>query len=219
MTEPSALTKTLEARITWLALKRLWQSLSGIQFIRVGLSLALTEIRGGPFRELPPPESTKEVLSRRQIGPAIALYQALCKLMPRTNALELCGAIVKESTPLFLERAIGPLNRQKIMEQSETERTNWVHRVSAQFFNATMDFKEISDRAVGFHVNRCLFPELCKRVNVPELAPIFCEGDAHYFGTEIKEVKLTRPLTIARGDSHCDFDLSWKDDNSDSSGL
>ena len=215
VTESTALTKTLEARITWLALKRLWRSLRFIDFIRVGSLLMLTEIRGGPFKALGPPENAKEVLSRRQIGPAIALYQALCSLMPSSDALSLCGDIVKESTLIFLERAIGPLNRESIMAQNETERVAWVHRISAQFFNATMKFHEISERAVGFHVSRCYFPELCRRVGVPELAPIFCEGDAYYFGTEIKEVQLTRPLTIARGDHHCDFTLAWRDNNSE----
>ena len=215
LTEPSALTTQLEARITWLALRRLWQALTPIEFIRVGLSLISIELRGGAFRDLEPPESPKETLSRRQIGPAITLYRSLSRVMPQPDALQLCGAIVKESTLLFLERAIGPLSRSHVMAQSESERESWVHRTSAQFFNATMDFKEISERAVSFDVTRCHFPELCRRVGSPELAPVFCEGDAYYFGTEIKDVELTRPLTIARGDSHCDFELRWKDQGED----
>ena len=215
-TEPSDLTPQLEARITWLALKRLWQALALIDFIRVGLSLVSIELRGGAFRDLEPAERPKEALSRRQIGPAIALYQSLVHVMSQPDALKLCGEIVKESTLLFLERAIGPLSRSSVMNQSEAERESWVHRISAQFFNATMDFKEISKRAVSFHVTRCHFPELCQRVGHPELAPVFCEGDAHYFGTEIEDVELTRPLAIARGDSHCDFELKWKDENSSS---
>jgi Amt family ammonium transporter len=44
---------------------------------------------------------------------------------------------------------------------------------------------------------------------VPELAPVFCKGDARFFGTVEPDVELIRPTMIATGGARCDFTLRF----------
>ena len=75
-----------------------------------------------------------------------------------------------------------------------------------------MTWDEISTRGVRFTISRCRLAELARQTGHPELAPLFCKGDARFFGEIEKDVTLTRPPTIADGASHCHFHIAWRDD-------
>ncbi len=58
-------------------------------------------------------------------------------------------------------------------------------------------------------VSSALPSPLCAAAGVPELAPVFCAGDAHFFGTVEPDVLLERPQMIAEGAETCRFRLYW----------
>ena len=72
-----------------------------------------------------------------------------------------------------------------------------------------MRWDEVSGERVRFTVTSCRFPAV-RGGGCPELAPVFCEVDARYFGTVEPDIVLTRPTRIAAGDPECAFTLSWR---------
>ncbi len=164
---------------------------------------------GEPFAHLPPPANDAEQKSRAQIGRAIVLYRVLLRYMDAPRAKDVTEAVVVEAACHFLRQQLGSLSQETISAVPESERVAWIQAKGAKFFNATTTWDHISERAVDFTVTACVFPTLCKQAGVPELAPIFCAGDAKYFGTVEPNVTLDRPHTIAGGASTCAFHLRY----------
>ena len=69
-----------------------------------------------PFVGLEPPESEAEVLSRRQIGPAIQLYRALETRYGEARALELTRKLVVRGTLMFLGKVLPRFDRAAYQE-------------------------------------------------------------------------------------------------------
>ena len=67
-----------------------------------------------------------------------------------------------------------------------------------------------TDRA-SFTVTSCTFPALCASAGMPEIATLFCEVDAHYFGGVDRDLALERPHTLAGGGPNCPFSFSWRE--------
>jgi len=178
--------------------------------LRIGAHLSFEQARGAPFKSLPSPQSKREKLSRTQIAPAILLYKALRKYYSQEVSLKICREIIVEGTLLFLSKAIGPIEQETIKRMNENERAGWVTNIANQFFNASIQWHDISEDSISFTVTSCRFPELCSEVGVPELAPLFCEGDQHFFNQPEHFVQLQRPHTIAEGARNCPFTLSNK---------
>jgi hypothetical protein len=63
---------------------------------------------------------------------------------------------------------------------------------------------------VKFTISRCRLVELVLQAGKPELAPLFCQGDARFFGSVEPDVELLRPDTIARGGASCPFTIQFK---------
>ena len=87
-----------------------------------------------------------------------------------------------------------------------------MRRRGERFFNATIRWEEVTADEVRFTVLRCRFPGLCEAAGVPELAPVFCEGDAVFFGQVEPDVELQRSQTIAGGAESCPFVLRLRGD-------
>jgi len=180
--------------------------LSTVVMAEVGVAQA----RGEPFRHMPAPVDERERLCRRQVGPAVLTQRALRRWLGTERALEITREIVIAGTVIFLEHAIGPLERDEVMSQSPEEREAMVRRLGERFFNADVRWDEISDKAVRFTVERCRFPALCEAGGAPEVAPLLCLGDAVYFGEILGTVDLVRPHTLADGGDCCPFELTWR---------
>ena len=172
--------------------------------------VSAARLRGQPFAHLPAPTDRRERLSRGQVGPAILLYRALAKRLGRERALELTGEVVVAATLVWLGRAVGDIDRDQLMAMSVAERQAWVTRTGDKFFNATMRWDEVSEERVVMTVTRCRFPELCAAAGAPEVAPLMCRGDEHYFGGSLPAVELIRPYTLADGGDSCPFELRWR---------
>jgi hypothetical protein len=180
-----------------------------LEAMRIGVRLRTAEMRGEPFVELPEPVDEDERLSRAQIGPAILLYRELRERHGPREAYRITERSVVEATLVFLGRTIGTLDRGEIEAMDDEEQQSYVREIGRKFFNATLDWGEISGERVEFTVTHCHFPDLCEACGVPELAPVFCAGDAEFFGGVEPGVELERPTTIARGGEHCAFTIRW----------
>lgn len=192
-----------------LATPILLRELGVFKSLKVGRAIRRRQKKGDPFSHLEPPSTDEDRLSREQIGPAILLYQELLKVVDGDSAWRVTEEIVVEAACVFLRQSIGELRRDELATLDATGRERFVQERGRKFFNATVTWEEISGERVHFTVTHCKFPPLCVAAGVPELAPIFCKGDARYFGTIEPDVELKRPHTIAEGASTCAFRLGW----------
>lgn len=182
-----------------------------LQALKVGGRVQRQRFAGAPFDELPPPEDDDERLSREQIAPAIVLYRQLRRDVSEERAYAITERVVVEGAVHFLGRQIGRLPRDELVAMGDAERDNFVRERGENFFNATIEWDRVSRDAVEFTVTHCAFPGLCEDAGVPELAPVFCEGDRKFFGGVESDVQLERPHTIAQGGPDCPFRISLRE--------
>lgn len=210
MSSSSPLTLRLQFQTSLLGLNRLIKHVGLGQALAIGFKLTLQQLRGEPFKQLEKAASIREKLSRKQIAPAILLYRELRKNYDETKALTICQDIVVDGTLLFLNQAIGPIKKEAIKQMKPAQRTRWITNIADKFFNATINWHSIGATEISFTVTQCQFPQLCQKVGAPELAPLFCVGDHHFFNQPEHFVQLSRSQTIAEGASNCPFNLSEK---------
>lgn len=181
-----------------------------LRAIWYGLAVRRRVKRGEPFAHLPPPDGEKEAQSRAQAGPAIVLYRRLRRSLGPEDAVDITTDAVEAGALVFLRETIGPLNREVLAAMTPEEREAFAKERGARFPNAEMMWEQIDLEQVRFTVLDCRFVSLCAEVGHPELAPIFCKGDARFFGTVEPDVELIRPETLAAGGSRCPFIIRWK---------
>lgn len=175
--------------------------------VRVGWAMQTAGRRGEPFAGLPAPDCDPERQSREQIGPAILLYRELIPLLGQPEALQVTRDVAVAGAVAFLGQSVGHLRRKELQALAEQERQAFVKQRGERFFNATIRWDCITPEEVRFTVLSCRFPVLCEAAGAPELAPIFCQGDAVFFGEVEPDVTLERPHTIAEGAATCPFSL------------
>lgn len=186
--------------------------LSIVEAITVAWRIERAAFRGEPWNDLDPPKDEKERLSREQIAPAILLYRELLKTHTQEDAIDIVLQTAIAGGVKFLKSSIGIIQRDDIARKSDDELATWTRETADKFFNADIVFDQVDREAVAFTVSRCRFPELCRAVGVPELAPVFCATDEAFFGKVQPGVTLTREETIASGGAKCGFHLAWDDD-------
>jgi hypothetical protein len=192
------------------ALKVLVRRLGVWRAIRVGLKVQRRELTGEPFSDLPPATSDDERGSRAQAGPAILLYRVLRSAVHEAEALSVCAEVVETCAVVFLRKSLGPLRRAELERLDEAGRARFVEERSRRFPNATLTWDEVSAERVRFTVTSCRLVQLVAEAGHPELAPLFCSGDARFFGSVEPDVELIRPHTIAQGAETCPFTLQWR---------
>ena len=193
------------------AFKILIDELGLVSAIRIGARVQRKVFTGEPFEELPEPDSEDERLSRQQIGPAIVLYRELKEKLTEERAYEVTERVVVEASVVFLSKTVGRLRRRELLSMGDAEREAFVREKGEKFFNANLSWDRIDADAVEFTVLHCKFPPLCEAVGEPELAPVFCKGDAEFFGGVEEDVDLERPHTIAEGGPNCPFHIYLRD--------
>lgn len=199
----------------WLALKT---QVRGLRILRRHLGWAgILRLAGDlarepkPFAALQPPASAKEALSRAQIGPAIQLYRTLRRRLPEGRALSVAQDVIVAGTVLFLDRVLPKLQRSEYQAMDSARRQRYLEQATAPFFNAELRFAEVGEDRFRMMVHACHFPELCRAAGVPELAPLFCQGDRVYFADPARPAALERPQTLAEHGRPCDFIFTWKE--------
>jgi len=173
---------------------------------RVLRTMRAQEKQGEPFGHLPAPEDERDRQSREQIGPALLLYKAIQSIDTK-NALAVTKRIIVADGIRFLRKTLGRISPTQLAALPPEERKQFAQNRGARFFNATIHWDHIESDRVQFTVTECRFPPLCKAAGVPEIAPLFCLVDEHYFGTVEENVVLERPFTIAEGAETCPFTL------------
>ena len=149
-----------------------------------------------------------------QLGLAV-LFKMLKERFGHELAFVTTGAVIEAGAHAFLHQSIGELKRQDLAELDEKERRVYLQDRLDRFPNALFRIETVDESRVSFTVTDCRFVRLCRQLGVPEMAPLFCAGDASYFGGVQPGVKLIRPQTIANGADTCPFILKW--DGSDES--
>ncbi|MDP8256371.1 MAG: L-2-amino-thiazoline-4-carboxylic acid hydrolase [Candidatus Alcyoniella australis] len=200
-----------DLRSGWAALKILASELGWFGALGVGLRIAVGQARGEPFKKLGPPQSRGEELTRRQAAGAVLLERALARRMESDQAFNLTQRVVEEGSLIFLRAQIPRIERPRVLAMSGDERLAFLRGISARFPNSTVEGLKIEGESeFEFKVVRCLFVELCARIERPDLAPLFCAGDLLYFEREQPQVRLQRPSTLSEGGECCHFQFRWK---------
>ena len=177
--------------------------------LSLGRRIRRRQRAGEPFVGFPEPATEQDRLSREQIGPAIVLYTELRERVGQSRALQITEEIVVEAACAFLHQTIGSLRRAELEALAPEAVAEFSREKAGRFFNAEVEWQQLDGDAVRFHVVHCRFPPLCAEAGVPELAPVFCKGDAKFFGTIEPDVQLIRPTMIATGGKLCDFTLRF----------
>jgi len=202
-------------RPTRAAFGVLWRRFGLIRALSLGWAIERKKGEGRPFGHLPPPRDEKDALSRAQIGPAIVLFAVLVERYDDPTALEVSAAVVEAAALAFLGETVGPLQRRTLAAMDAQQRDAFVRDRMARFPNADVRFDHIDVDEVRFTVTACRFVELCRLAGCPELAPLFCAGDARFFGEVEPDVVLIRETTLAVGGETCPFILRYAAPGSD----
>jgi L-2-amino-thiazoline-4-carboxylic acid hydrolase len=178
---------------------------------RLTAALIWRRLRGQPWRELPPPSSERERASREQAGPAILLFRLLQDHVDREKALTITAEILRESAVRFLAQVVPIVRREDYAGVAESRQRELLADIANRFPNGEINPPLLAaDAWFGYDVVYCHFPPLCKAVGEPDLAPLFCRGDQHFFDTCQPAVTMKRTATIAEGGAVCDFRFYWK---------
>ncbi|MDO5733790.1 MAG: L-2-amino-thiazoline-4-carboxylic acid hydrolase [Eubacteriales bacterium] len=90
-----------------------------------------------------------------------------------------------------------------------------VQEVTTSTYGPKNGFKiegtEWSKRRARFDVVACPYFEVCSLEGMPELTDVFCTSD-EFFNDLHPRVHFNRSETLGRGDSRCDFEYIWDDD-------
>lgn len=191
------------------ALAVLGRRLGWLGALRVGVAVERARRRGEPFADLPPAGDAKEAGSRAQAGPAILLYRALRDRVSADDARAITGEAVSAGALVFLRASLGPLRRAALAALDDAGRRAFAADRADRFPNATLTWDEVSADRVAFTVHACRLVTLVAHAGHPELAPLFCAGDAAYFGAVEPGVVLDRPETLAGGGAACRFSLRF----------
>ena len=185
----------------------------------VTLGVGWRMLRGAPFRALKgasrdalePSEGhrARERENRAQVGSVINIYQALRGHFSEEEAIRVTGAVVTAGGRAFLKRTLRELNdTDALLAMSEAERSQYLKRLLSPIPNALFELSIDDQGQVHYTVTSCRFAELCKLLGYPELGPLFCAVDDHFFREDTPHIHLERSTTLARGGDHCPFVLS-----------
>lgn len=182
----------------------LYRRLGLSDFLKVTASLLKEQLRGEPWKILPPPADEKEMITRAEIRDAVILYRILKKLKGKETALQITGEIVTKGAILLFDYLLDPINLENLATLASEEQYNFIARNLNRFPNAVTTIEAVSPDKVQFTVTRCHMAEICRKIGLEELSPIFCSADKEYF-EETVGVNFRRDNTIAENAKACDF--------------
>ena len=184
----------------------LYRRLGLSDFLKVTTSLLREQLRGEPWKMMPPPADEKEKITRAEIRDAVILYRILKKLKGKEAALQIIGEIVNKAAILLFDYLLDPINLEDLVALEPEEQYNFITRNLNRFPNAVTTIEAVSPEKVQFTVTRCHMAEICSTIGLEELAPLFCSADKDYFESSVG-VNFRRENTIAEKAETCDFML------------
>lgn len=163
-----------------------------------------------PFARLGPPGDAREHQSRKQMAPAVQLYQLLRARLGQERALAVTREVVVAATLQFLASVLPRFDRDDYRALGE-RREAYLNEVTEPFHNATREFVDVSEDRFEMRVNACHLHSLSVRLGIPELAPVFCAGDRDFFSDPTQPVAMERETTLAEDGRPCRFVFRWKE--------
>lgn len=182
--------------------------------LALALKLQWTLVTDNPFKTLnrknKPTEQQK--LSQRQMAPVVVLFQLLQeKGLSKQQSLEVLRELIGEVATEFLKFNVPVIQKESYSNKPYAEKLSVLGKVTGRFFNAEAELTLDENDNFKFNVTRCHFANYCRKLNVPELGPLFCSADKRFFDDYQKDIVFFRSKTIAGGDGCCDFTFSWED--------
>ena len=203
----------LALRTNAYALRRLGAVVGWTRVPGLLAEVAGAERRGAPFEALPPASDAREAECRKQLGQVTLLHDALAARVGPEVALELAGELVREGAVMQLRAWIPPMDRARYQAMSEDERRAFLGPVVARFPNAEIGPLSVDDAEFRYPVLKCSCVQLARAIDRPEIAALFCAGDAVYFQRDMPQVRFDRPETLATGGRCCDFRFRWREED------
>jgi hypothetical protein len=173
--------------------------------------MTAAERRGEPFEGLPPPADAREAECRKQLGQVTLLYDAAARRVAPQVALDLAGELVREGAVMQLRAWIPVLDRAEYQAMSEEARVAFLRPIVERFPNADIGPLSVGDAEFRYPVLKCTFVQLARAIERPEIAALFCAGDAVFFERDLPQIVFERPETLATGGACCDFRFRWRD--------
>ena len=179
--------------------------------LKIALLVFLRQLFANPFARLrEKPKTLQEKCSRRQLAPALILYDVLVERgFSEAEARNEVRFLVKAVAMAFLKFSVPRVPNQALMPSDEKERLRLFKNTCGRFFNARGDI-QLHGSQLSFYVDHCWFADYCRRLGYQRLAGIFCSADASYFESQQPNVVFARSKTLANGDEYCDFVFQLK---------
>ena len=147
----------------------------------------------------------KQYLLKRQILPGIAAYEALQRVMPKEEALQIVHGYVERLARTSHKQIATLLHipgLYRLVPGVFVKSTRSVFGTAAGF-----DPKELQVGNGIWRVDmmKCPYHDTCTEYGCPELCRSFCDSDdISYTGLHPKLI-WERSMTLGRGDDRCDF--------------
>ena len=170
-------------------------------------SIVVEKCRYHPFKSLTPTKDPSESLARAHVRDALVLYRAIDRRL-EDNSESVFRTVMSKGAHAFLLSNIGWIDRPSYQKMSQQARQTWLSDLIHLFPNATATIDEASSGRVAFTVTRCRYVELARIAGYPDLANVFCAGDAAFFEAQPAGVEFERLVSIASGADHCPFVLT-----------
>jgi len=192
------------------------------RLLKVLVAFVVRKTFRDPFRALPRQGrlSPAERFSRHQLRPVVVLYDVLQDKLDwsQEDALTVVGEVVAQTGAKFIASNFSTPTAAMWNGYERAEKKAFAERITHQFLNAETSIIESAGYELSFDVTRCHFAQLCRELDRPELARLFCRADSVYFDRPDVPIQLTRLHTIADGSPRCEFRFSFKDGTPGSDG-
>ncbi|MFH1781094.1 MAG: L-2-amino-thiazoline-4-carboxylic acid hydrolase [Patescibacteria group bacterium] len=178
--------------------------------VSLGLEVQKQVKAGEPFKDFDPPRDEREKQAREQAAPAFVLYKLLKAEFSQEKAYQITEEVVKDAAVSTLKKSLPSISPQwyKNLDNKKAELKKAIENSP----NTKIGEMEINEDSFSFQVARCDFVEFAKKLNMPEVAPVFCSGDGLFFEKFTPEIKFERPQKLSDGGEYCDFRFQLKND-------
>lgn len=141
----------------------------------------------------------------RNLFPPLAYYQTLrSDGFSQQAALEL---VEKETEKAALEK------KTAMESMTKLPFTYLMYRLFVKKFMAKnfptegwdTQWLERSGTSIRFHLNRCLYWDICQKEGCPELCQVYCKNDDIAFAGLLPKIRFERSQTFGTGGTCCDF--------------
>ena len=141
----------------------------------------------------------------RNLFPPLAYYQTL-----------LSDGVSQQAALEFVEKETEKAALQKKAAMKSMTRLPFTYLMYRLFVKKFMtknfptegwetQWLECSGTSIRFHLNRCLYWNICQKEGCPELCQVYCKNDDIAFAGLLPKIRFERSQTLGTGGTCCDF--------------